>query len=149
MGYMEIVKTAAHLNMMSAVYDVMQRPEYITETGEVCYCINCVCHCCLCLFDIVGHHWCPTWLHSQLMHTTQLGLACLEGNALLSYSYYFEWTRFLSTKKVLGITTLSRADHSTAQTRELACTKLVLPQMQKIKVSCKAPSSWLDRTMYM
>ncbi|XP_064401110.1 uncharacterized protein LOC135347149 [Halichondria panicea] len=35
-----------------------------------------------------------------------------------------------SNKKILGISTLSRAEHSTAQTRELACTKLVIPQVQ-------------------
>ena len=34
-----------------------------------------------------------------------------------------------STQKFLGITTLSRPEHSTAQTRELACTKVVLPEI--------------------
>ena len=29
----------------------------------------------------------------------------------------------------MGITTRSRADHSTAQTRELECTKVVLPEV--------------------
>ena len=36
---------AAEASMMSAVYDVMQHPEYIAKGGEVCYCINYVCHC--------------------------------------------------------------------------------------------------------
>ncbi len=40
MGYMEIVKEivnrAAHVSMMSAVYDVMQRPEYITRGVLLC-----------------------------------------------------------------------------------------------------------------
>ena len=34
-----------------------------------------------------------------------------------------------STKKVVGITTISRVEHATAQTRELACIKDVLPQV--------------------
>lgn len=34
-----------------------------------------------------------------------------------------------STKKVIGITTLSRKDHLTAQTREIACTRDVLPSV--------------------
>ena len=34
-----------------------------------------------------------------------------------------------STHKIVGISTLSRDDHSTAQTRELACTKVVIPQV--------------------
>ena len=35
----------------------------------------------------------------------------------------------ISNKKVIGITTLSRKQHSVAQTRELSCTKEVLPQV--------------------
>ncbi len=34
-----------------------------------------------------------------------------------------------STHKILDCVTLSRRDHICAQTRELACTKLVLPQV--------------------
>ena len=34
-----------------------------------------------------------------------------------------------STHRVVGITTMSRKEHQTAQTRELACTKQVLPQV--------------------
>lgn len=34
-----------------------------------------------------------------------------------------------STHKIIGISTISRVDHATAQTRELACTKVVLPQV--------------------
>ena len=34
-----------------------------------------------------------------------------------------------STKHILGISTLSREDHSVAQTRELKCTKVVLPRV--------------------
>ena len=34
-----------------------------------------------------------------------------------------------STKKVIGVSTVSRKEHSTAQTRELVCTRAVLPQV--------------------
>ena len=34
-----------------------------------------------------------------------------------------------STHKIIGISTISRTEHNTAQTRELACTKEVLPQV--------------------
>ena len=47
---------------------------------------------------------------------------------------------FSSTKKIVGITTiLSRSEHATAQTRELICTKDVLPQVLqrgKIQYTC-------------
>lgn len=36
---------------------------------------------------------------------------------------------FSSTHKIVGISTLSKPEHVIAQTRELACTKLVLPQV--------------------
>ena len=34
-----------------------------------------------------------------------------------------------STKKIVGISTISRKEHSVPQTREVACTKDVLPQV--------------------
>ena len=34
-----------------------------------------------------------------------------------------------SNHKIVGISTLSRKEHATAQTRELECTKIVLPQV--------------------
>ena len=34
-----------------------------------------------------------------------------------------------STLKIIGIATVSRADHPIAQTRELECTKVVVPQV--------------------
>ena len=34
-----------------------------------------------------------------------------------------------STKKVVGITTISRQEHASAQTREVQCTRQVLPQV--------------------
>eukprot|EP00731_Ephydatia_muelleri_P006665 Em0003g913a len=34
-----------------------------------------------------------------------------------------------STRRIVGIATLSRPEHRVAQTREVACTKIVLPQL--------------------
>ena len=34
-----------------------------------------------------------------------------------------------STHRIVGIATLSRQDHRVAQTREVVCTKMVLPQV--------------------
>ena len=34
-----------------------------------------------------------------------------------------------STHKILGISTVARSDHAIAQTRELQCTKVVIPQV--------------------
>ena len=34
-----------------------------------------------------------------------------------------------STQKIVGVATISRTDHSVAQIREVACTKVVIPQV--------------------
>ena len=34
-----------------------------------------------------------------------------------------------STKKIIGVCTISRGDHRVAQTREIECTKAVVPQV--------------------
>ena len=41
-----------------------------------------------------------------------------------------------STHKIVGISTISWAAHATAQTRELACTKYVLPQVIDVVFMC-------------
>ena len=38
--------------------------------------------------------------------------------------------KLISTHKIIGISTISHAEHSVAQTRELARTKVVIPQLQ-------------------
>ena len=38
-------------------------------------------------------------------------------------------TYMCSTLKIVGIATISHAEHSVAQMRELECTKLVVPQV--------------------
>ena len=46
------------------------------------------------------------------------------------YIGMFECNSFVfSTKKIIGIATVSRAAHTIAQTRELACTKIVIPEV--------------------
>ena len=64
------------------------------------------------------------------MHTTLQCHACLEGEGLSVLIILDIYVHVLhSTHKIIGISTISRADHATAQTRELACTKVVLPQV--------------------
>ena len=41
-----------------------------------------------------------------------------------------------STHKIIGCVTLSRKDHTCAQMRELACTRLVLPQAMARGIVC-------------
>lgn len=38
---------------------------------------------------------------------------------------------YCSTKKVVGISTISRLEHASAQTREVQCTRQVLPEVIK------------------
>ena len=52
---------------------------------------------------------------------------------------------FLSTKKIVAVSTISRKDHGIAQTREVACTKVVLPQ-----AIARGTLKWgLDKYMHM
>ena len=48
---------------------------------------------------------------------------------MCTYTYTCILHSLFSTHTVVGITTLSRADHLTAQTREYECTRHVLPQV--------------------
>ena len=68
---------------------------------------------------------------SNAFHTT---VPCLSDR--LKFSLFFcTWccelslSLFCSTKRILGYSTKSRVDHLTAQTRELECTKEVLPSV--------------------
>ena len=67
----------------------------------------------------------------QRMHFTQRSLVCQEGGGLLSCwcKYYKLLIQYPSTKRILACSTVSRKEHTTAQTRELQCTKEVLPQL--------------------
>ena len=63
-------------------------------------------------------------------HTT---VPCLSGRLELQLKCVFIFIllhiSIFSMKRILGISTLSREDHSVAQTRELECTKVVLPRV--------------------
>ena len=63
-----------------------------------------------------------------LMHTTQQYRVWLAGTCMhvCTLCLYFLQS---STRRIVGITTLSRPEHRVAQTREVACTKVVLPQV--------------------
>ena len=66
------------------------------------------------------------------MHTTVQCHACLEGIHVELLGFLSSVNRIFmchGTHKIVGISTISRAAHVTAQTRELACTKDVLPQV--------------------
>ena len=54
---------------------------------------------------------------------------------------------FFSTHKIVGISTISRAEHSVPQTREVACTKEVLPQV--ISRGCFTNVFFLTVTLYV
>ena len=70
-----------------------------------------------------------------LMPTTLLYLAFLEGDNTIDWQH--QWLVHVhaylldtySTMKIIGISTNSRGEHQVAQTRELECTKLVVPQV--------------------
>ena len=70
------------------------------------------------------------------MHTTPLCLTCLECNnhknvhVCNTSPSQAVMIKLISTHKIIGISTISRAEHSVAQTREVACTKVVIPQAQ-------------------
>ena len=72
------------------------------------------------------------------MHTTVRFHVYLGGNVFyvpaVTEIYYHMFV--YSTHKILGCVTLSRKDHICAQTRELACTKLVLPQVMAKSIVC-------------
>ena len=74
-------------------------------------------------------------MHSMIpqpMHTTVQCHAYLEGMLVEVLGFLPSIDKiFVSqyTHKIVGISTISRAAHATAQTRELACTKVVLPQV--------------------
>ena len=74
------------------------------------------------------------------MHIILLSLVYLEGTTCV-YMYIacnvLILLQFLySTKKIVGVCTLSRKEHSTAQTRELACTKEVLSNVTSRGTEC-------------
>ena len=70
---------------------------------------------------------------AQPTRITPLSLAFQEGNEYIVYVYieyvYIEYGISLSTRKIVGISTISRECHTTAQTRLLECTRKVIPEV--------------------
>ena len=66
-----------------------------------------------------------------LMHTTQQYPVWLEGTCMhvCTLCSYMLAILQCSTRRIVGIATLSRPESRVAQTREVACTKIVLPQV--------------------
>ena len=60
------------------------------------------------------------------MLITQLFLVSLEGTIPLVILCFIMCN---STHKIIGCATLTRQDHTVAQTRELACTRAVIPEV--------------------
>ena len=71
--------------------------------------------------------------HDSTANTYHTTVPCLSGRLELQQKCVFIFILLhiyiFSTKRILGISTLSREDHSIAQTRELECTKVVLPRV--------------------
>jgi hypothetical protein len=65
------------------------------------------------------------------MLITPQSLVWLEGLycSLVPICVKLMYTLRCSTRRIVGIATVSRPEHRIAQTRELACTKIVLPQV--------------------
>ena len=61
------------------------------------------------------------------MLITQLFLFSLEGTTIGQVILCFIMCN--STHKIIGCATLTRQDHTIAQTRELACTRAVIPEV--------------------
>lgn len=67
----------------------------------------------------------------QLTHTTPQ-CHVYQGGMIIMHALGWSITLtniLYSTHKVVGVSTLSRLDHSSAQTREVECTRQVLPQV--------------------
>ena len=68
--------------------------------------------------------------HDSTANAFHSTVVCLSGRLVaISYSVLVTITYIISNKKVIGLNTKSRKEHLVAQTRELACTKEVLPQV--------------------
>ena len=70
----------------------------------------------------------PGMIQHQML-TTALLCVCLEGKTVVTNGCDDCYFAFVSNKKVVGIATKSRKEHPVAQTRELACMQVVMPQV--------------------
>ena len=63
----------------------------------------------------------------QRCHVSPAGNFIFTISGMLLFSIF----NYYSTHRIVGISTISHSDHRIAQTRELECTKVVLPQVQR------------------
>ena len=129
-GYIEIVGGAAEQAMVDAVQEVKNLPQYNADEGEVSHNVA-----------LMNYHY-TIFSGSSLMQGTTppptptilLCLVSLESMTKQFTCHQFFHILYIyiySTHKILGISTYSRTEHSIPQTRELACTKAVLPQVRE------------------
>ena len=128
--------------MKKAIEKVKAEPEYGSK-GEVCTRRR---HCWWIVFVIPSIT--SGWLQMlgmirRQMHITRRSLVCQEG----IWEFVVSWMRIIhtfiqhpSTNQILACSTVSRKEHQTAQTRELQCTKEVLPQLLEQGISRGSPN---------
>ena len=130
-SYVALVSRHAEDAMSCAVSEVKALPEY-AESGEVSLAKKI--HFILQMTWFNFHQWVITDArHDSTANAYHTTVPCLSGRYLF---YLFVGLCHLvciyschSTHRIVGISTISRTVHSVAQTRELACTKIVLPQV--------------------
>ena len=127
-GYIEVVGQLTQDSMQAAVDEIQGLPEYPNK-GEV----HKYKHVSVWLWSqstyaTVGNHRCQARLHSQCIphHGPMPFWKVMKVYVNLVLNWYFT----CSTMKIVGLSTLSRTEHSIPQTRELECTKIVLPQVK-------------------
>ena len=103
----------------------------------IIFCSHVACTCIVqasCTFT-VGYHRCATWLHGQCLSHYRPMLIWKVTRLIICIICVYMYTDVLShaymysNKRILACSTVSRKEHSIAQTREVVCTKLVLPQV--------------------
>ena len=125
-GYIDLVSHAAEASMRAAIEEVESLPGY-EEEGEVTL--------------IICMHQCYKFL---LLCTINSALLQMQGMTLLPRpitlqplweiynihtNIHILYCSFYRTQKIVGISTISWTEHLVPQTREVACTKEVLPQV--------------------
>ena len=133
--YIDIVQHAAELSMAAAIEEVKAMSHYDTD-GEArnTYSMQPHVHvsvyvCIFGLCTIISGSSPMQGMIPPQMPTTLLCHVSREGQLSQRSMHYVHIHVLCSTHKVVGISTLSRADHGIPQTREVACTKEVLPQV--------------------
>ena len=120
--YVAAVEICAESSMMKAINEIKATSKYETD-AEVQLINNSAL---LLLLLICSWSSLMPGMTQQLMPISQLYRVFLEGTCICSVFYFTLYINF-SIHKIVGCVTLSKKEHTCAQTRELACTKEVLP----------------------